>query len=339
MARRGVLSAGTWCVDLNKTIDAWPQEDTASPIRAFDRQGGGPGYNMASALKRLDPDLPVEAMGLIGEDGDGRMLLEACDGFGIGRSGLKATAAAATFFSDCFNAKAGGKRTHFFYAGAGDLMSPADFDFAGTRARHMHLGLPGVHRAMDGPQGGEANGWVAVLKAARASGLKTNLELVTLTRERVRQLGAPCLPHLDTLIVNDFEVGALAGIETRGDGRADPAAILEALKVIIAMGPLEIVAAHFPEGGIALTREGAVAACGSVAIPAGEIAGVNGAGDSFAAGMLYGLHEGWSPARCLALGHSSAAQSMREVPTTSGIKPVQACLDEAARWGYRASPL
>ena len=337
--RRGILSAGTWCVDLNKTIDAWQQEDTATRILALERQGGGSGTNMATAIKRLDPEMPVEAMGLIGEDDDGRHLLALCDAMGIDRAQLRASSAGPTFFSDCFNAKASGKRTHFYHPGIGDILAPEHFDFAHSRARYVHLGLPGVHKAMDGPHGAHSTGWAHVLEAARKAGLKTNLEMVTAERDRVAAIGRSCLPHLDCLIVNDFEIGALAGIETRRDGRAYGPAVAEALQAVVKLGPLEIAVSHFPEGAIAATRGGALFACGSVAIPADEIAGVNGAGDSFAAGTLYGLHEGWEPARCIALGHASAAMSMREAPTTTGIRPVRQCLEAAARWGYRPSPI
>ena len=93
--RRGVLSAGTWCVDLNKTIPAWPHEDTMTYIVELDRQNGGSGSNMAIDLKRLDADLPVEAMGVIGDDDDGRFLLGRCEAFGIDRRGLATLPAAA----------------------------------------------------------------------------------------------------------------------------------------------------------------------------------------------------------------------------------------------------
>src|ERR1700729_336609 len=94
--RRGVLSAGTWCVDLNKTIPAWPVEDTMTYIVEFDRQNGGSGSNMAIDLKRLDPSLPVEAMGVIGDDDDGRFLLGRCEPFGIDSGGLAALPGGAT---------------------------------------------------------------------------------------------------------------------------------------------------------------------------------------------------------------------------------------------------
>ena len=82
-ATRGVLSAGTWCVDFNKSIARWPDEDTSNEVLEIDRQGGGSGFNMALDLKRLDPAFPVEAMGVVGDDDLGRFLLATCDARGI----------------------------------------------------------------------------------------------------------------------------------------------------------------------------------------------------------------------------------------------------------------
>ena len=44
---------------------------------------------------------------------------------------------------------------------------------------------------------------------------------MTTRAERLAELGRPCLPHLDCLIVNDYEIGALAGRETRRRRRFD----------------------------------------------------------------------------------------------------------------------
>ena len=90
--RRGVVSAGTFCVDLNKSIVRWPEEDTSNEVLAIDRQNGGSGSNMAFDLKRLDPDFPVEAMGVVGDDDLGRFLFDECDARGINRDALRALA-------------------------------------------------------------------------------------------------------------------------------------------------------------------------------------------------------------------------------------------------------
>jgi sugar/nucleoside kinase (ribokinase family) len=336
--RRGVVTAGTWCVDLNKSIPLWPAEDTMTTVVEVDRQGGGSGCNMAIDLKRLDPALPVATMGLVGDDGDGRFLLAECDRYGIDRTRLAVAERGLTASTDCFNSKASGRRTHFYAPGVAARMSPDHFEFAGMTAHVLHLGLPGAHETMDAPWGQDSTGWATVLRKARAAGLKTNLEMVSTQREDVARFGRSCLPFLDLLIVNDYEIGCVAGIETREEGRAAPAKVAAALKRALEMGPLEFAVAHFPEGAIAATRDGLVS-LGSVALPPEEIVGVNGAGDAFAAGVLYGWCEEMSLGAALRLGHACAAASMRAVSTTQGVGAVAECLALVERYGLRVRPL
>src|ERR1700722_6220991 len=334
--RRGVLSAGTWCVDFNKSIARWPDEDTSNEVLAIDRQGGGAGFNMALDLKRLDPELPVEAMGVVGDDELARFLFAQCDARGVNRTALRAAGGGATMSVDAFNVAANGRGTHFYHQGVAAEMTPDDFDFSSTKAKILHLGLPGAHKAMDRPWRDEANGWVAVLRSARAAGLFTNLELMTTRAARLAEPGRPCLLHLDCLIVNDYEIGALAGRETRrADGSTDLAAVGRAIGDLLALGSMRWAAAHFPEGGVVVGRDGSRLALGSVALPVNAIVGANGAGDAFAAGMLYGLHERWSIVECLQLGHACAAASMRAVSTTAGVGTVSECQALAKKWGFR----
>jgi sugar/nucleoside kinase (ribokinase family) len=95
---------------------------------------------------------------------------------------------------------------------------------------------------------------------------------------------------------------------------------------------------HFPSGAIAVTRDGTVTRRPSVRVPQSAIVGANGAGDAFAAGRLYGLHEDWSLERCLALAHASAATSLRGASTTGTVERWQACLQLAEGWGWNDWP-
>ncbi len=159
---------------------------------------------------------------------------------------------------------------------------------------------------------------------------------MTTWADRLADLGRPCLPHLDWLIVNDFEIGALVGRETRrADGSTAAAAVARAIDETLPLGAMRWAAAHFPEGAVVGGRDGARVALGSVAVPASVIVGANGAGDAFAAGMLYGLHEQWPIAKCLELGHACSAASMRAVSTTAGVATVAECLALAKQWGFR----
>jgi sugar/nucleoside kinase (ribokinase family) len=188
---------------------------------------------------------------------------------------------------------------------------------------------------MDAPWQGDANGWVTTLKKARAAGLQTNMELASLAPERLAALLRPCLPHLDLLVVNDHEIAGIAGIETVVDGRTDVAACEAAAKAVLDMGISQIVVAHFPLGAVLVARDGNVVRSPSVNVPPSEVVGANGAGDAFAAGFVYGFHEGWSVEDALKLAHAAAAASLREISTTASVETWSECLALARKWGWR----
>jgi len=335
MTREGVVCAGAWCVDRNTVIDHWPDEETVVKILSMERQGGCSSHNMATALRRLGATFPIEAVGLIGDDEDGRLLAGICDAHQIDRRKLVLRAGAATPATNVMISRATGKRTFFYAAGTHDLQTPDDFDFSGTSARLLHLGMPGVHLLLDAAWQGEASGWLPILRKAKAAGLKTNVELVSIEPERLSAIVQPILPYLDTLIVNDLEAGAVAGIETVRAGVTNLAACREAGAQLLQRSNLDLVAVHFPLGGIVMTRDGRRHEGPSVRVPAAEIKSSNGAGDAFAAGILFGLHQGWPLDRALTLAHAAAAASLRAGSTTGAIAPWQECLDLAERWGWR----
>ncbi len=106
----------------------------------------------------------------------------------------------------------------------------------------------------------------------------------------------------------------------------------------LTLGSMALVVVHFPKGAIAVARDGAVTRQPSVRVPQSAIVSANGAGDAFAAGMLYGLHEGWDVGRCLMLAHASAAASLRGASTTETVEGWQTCLQLAERWGWNEWP-
>ncbi|MBB4226410.1 carbohydrate kinase family protein [Rhizobium mongolense] len=331
--RRGFIAGGTWCLDRNRRIDAWPREDSVGIAWGLEERGGGPACNLAIDIKRLDPAIPVETIGLVGNDEAGRKLVAEAERAGLDHRQMHVSDQATTHTTEAFISQASGLRTHISQIGVSALLSPDHFDFSGTTARFLHLGLPGIHPTMDAPWGDNANGWVTVLKAARAAHLETNLELCTVTPERLRGLILPCLPHLDTLIVNDKEIGALAEMETTRDGRTDVDACAAASAVMLHQGAMRLIAIHFPEGAITVTRSGEKIFVPSFKIPRNAIVGPNGAGDAFAAGFMYGLHEDWAVKDCLWLGHAAAACSLRSAGTTDGVVEWKQCLETARQWG------
>lgn len=335
MARRGIVCGGSWGVDKNKLIDVWPEEEHTAFIVAEEQQCGGSGANAAGDLKQLGAPFPVDAVGLVGDDEDGRFLLDICDRAGIGRTQLRTSPELRTSHTFVMTARPSGRRTFFHHQGTHALLTPDHFDFSRTDAAILHLGLPGELDTLDAPWRGEASGWVAVLKKARAAGLRTNMEFAPVAHGTLTHLARPCLAHLDYLVINDAEAGEVVGTTTVVGGVTDAVACEAAALAIKAMSPAELIVVHFPLGAIAVTRDGAVARKPSVRVPKEAITGSVGAGDAFAAGMLFGIHEGWPLDHSLALAHASAAASLRALSTTGAVESWQACLRLAEQWGWR----
>lgn len=335
MPRSGFLTAGTFVLDRNITVDAWPSEDMATAARAVQLSGGGSACNFAIVMRRLDPAVPVAVQTLVGRDAEGDFLIAEARRFGINPEGFARTDLARTQVTDAYHSAATGRRTHILFPGTAPLLTPDHFDFSDTTARVLHLGLPGIHPVMDAPWGAEANGWVSVLKRAQAAGLETNLELVSTGAEALRAAILPCLPHLTTLVCNDFEIGALGEIPTVADGVTDWDAVEAAARAVLARGAMELVAVHFTTGAVLISRTGEALRVPSVAVPTGAHKGANGAGDAFAAGFFYGRHRGWASHACLRMGHATAAACLRAPGTYETIDTAETCLALADCWGWR----
>jgi sugar/nucleoside kinase (ribokinase family) len=337
MARRGIVCGGAFCVDRNKRIDFFPAEETLATILSEEDEGGASGTNSSVDLKKLGAPFPIEAIGVVGNDKDGRFLLDLCGRMGIDTRQLRAVEGVATAYTDCLTSMVSGKRTFFYAPGTHAVCSPDHFDFEATDGKILHLGILGTMKTLDSPWQGEASGWVAVLKKARAAGLKTSIEMCPLPPAVNAKVGRPCVPFVDYIIVNDAEAGALSGVETIANGRADIARCRDAAAALVGAGP-ELAVIHFPEGAVAASRDGARLMMPSVRVPRDEIKGNNGAGDAFASGMLLGIHEGWSLEECLRLANASAATSLRAISTSGAVVHWRECLALAEKWGWRGLP-
>ncbi len=333
--RRGIITGGTWCADHNKLVENWPNEEELVRIISEETRGGGSACNLGIDIKRLDPELPVATIGLLGDDADGQMLLQQAKAEGLDCSQLMVTTGQRTTFTDAFTSQESARRTHLFHAGASQVLNPDHFNFSDVNAGILHLGLPGLHAQMDGPWEGEENGWVAVLKKAREAGLKTNLELCSLPAQQLRALVDPCLKHLDYFIVNDFEIAAVAGQPTDHGQIVDTENCVSNARKVLEGTDLKLVIVHFPLGAVAVSNTGDCATCPSVNVPPEQVEGTNGAGDAFAAGALYGLHQGWGLDATLQLAHASAAASIRHIGTTDAVVGWSDCLLLASEFGWR----
>jgi len=296
--------------------------------------GGGP-YNLLKDLAIMGAAFPLYGVGLLGNDEDGRFILDDCRTYGIDTRFMRKSDNHPTSYTDVMTEEASGRRSFFHQKGSNSFLGEDHFEFEAVKAGLFHLAYINLLELLDAIGEDGETGATRVLRRARAAGLRTSVDLVSFPREDFAAIVQPSLPQVDILFLNELEASWLTGIDLTGEGPIVLEKAREALEVINGMGVKEQVILHFPDAATALDKAGGFLIQGSVNVPAGEIAGAAGAGDAFAAGFLFGTHEGWETARCLQLGVCVAASCLRDATTSGSIRPLAECLRLGEKLGYR----
>ncbi len=306
--RRGIAAAGNWIVDRVNIIDAWPQEERLANVISAARGGGGGAHNVLIDLARMGAPFPLLAIGYVGNDEDGRFLIEEARELKVDFSGIRVSLDEPTSFTDVMSVKSTGKRTFFHARGANTLLAPDDVD--AMNAKILHLAYLLLLDRIDpvAPR---------LLKRLRAEGVKTSVDVVSAEKARFSEVVVPALDHIDYLILNEIEAGEITGEKIRlPDGSFDR----EALEATAhRLWRYNLVVIHLPEGAFALSKDGEI---WMPSRPVKNIVSTVGAGDAFAAGMLYALHEEWPLNQALDLAHASAAACLGHETTTGGLRPI-----------------
>ena len=335
-ARSGLLAGGNWIVDQVKLIDVYPQKEQLANIRGQSQGTGGAPYNVLINLARFGAPFPLQAAGLVGDDALGREIIADCREHQIETHYLHSTSQAHTSYTDVMTEAAGGRRTFFHSRGANALWTGKDLDFKKSRARIFHLGYLLLLDALDQPDAVYGTKAARLLAAAQAAGLKTSIDAVSEDSDRFPKIVRPALKHVDYCILNEIEAGKTTGFIIRQkDGNLDTVALRHAAGALLQHGVREVVVIHFPEGGFARTRRGEDVWQSSLRLPAKYIAGTAGAGDAFCAGVLLGLHEGWSLEKSLQTAVCAAAACLSDATCTGGVKSLGSALALGKKFGCR----
>ena len=332
--RAGLLAGGNFIVDTVVRIDRFPKEDMLANILDESRSNGGGPYNVLRNLAALSADFPLGAIGMVGDDDNGVWIRNDLRTHGIETDQLHTTATAATSHTQVMTVQSSGRRTFFHHRGANALLSPRHFDFTRPpRARLFHLGYLMLLDTLDALDADGRTGASRVLEAACHSGLCTSVDLVSVEHADFGASVRPSLPWVDHLIINEVEAGRLLQRELPADNLPE---LTAAAADILHLGVRQAVVIHTVAGCVFMSRHDGTHALGALQLPEEWCVGSNGAGDAFAAGYLYGLHDGWSADARLQLAVCAAAASLADPSPSGGIGSVEACLALALRFSTRA---
>ncbi|MEI6799777.1 MAG: carbohydrate kinase family protein [Pseudomonadota bacterium] len=320
--RGAIVCAGNWIVDIVHVIDRWPEKSQLVTIAREVEGIGGGAANVLLALDAFGVDVPLFAMGLVGTDPHGATCRAALAGSRADLRWLVSTPKAMTAHTHVMTLP-GDSRTFFYHPGCNDLLSEADLPVeaaAQAGAGLFYLGYLNLLGALDALQDGQTAA-ARVLARARAAGMVTCVDLVSKAGPEFAAVVAASLPQIDYLFLNEVEAALATGLAITGP--ADQAGIAAAAQALLGAGVQRAVILHTPALGLWAARDGVVIRAPD---PAAVIVNPLGAGDAFCAGVIWGIHQGWTPERALTLGHHAAAECLKGETATGSIPDLNTLL-------------
>ena len=331
----GILAGGNWIIDNVKIVDVYPKEDKLANILKESNSNGGAPYSVLKAISKMGFQFPLTGIGAIGDDERGDYILNECQKLNIDSSQIIKVQNSNTSYTDVMTVLGTGRRTFFHSRGANAHLDESYFSFSGHKSKIFHLGYLLLLDRLDAIGSDGLTGAAKVLRDAKQSGLITSADLVSEQSERFKTIIPLALQYVDILFVNEFEAGMLTDIEICDEeGECSIVNAYQAADAILNAGVQRWVIIHFPKGAIALNKSGEKLFQPSVKMPVEKIKGSVGAGDAFAAGVLAGVHEDWTMAKCLLLGVNVAAASLMDASSSESIVPWQECLKIGEDFGY-----
>lgn len=308
MGKNGILFGGNIIIDRVKIIDSFPPEGMlANIINEYMGTGGAP-YNNSVNIKKLNNLFKTGIMGRVGNDWLGDYILKDLKNIEVDTRGIIKTSDASTSYTDVMTVKSTGIRTFFHNRGANALWDYDDIKFdMYSDYKIVQIGYALLLDKMDLFDADYGTKLARVLSEFQQIGLKTSIDVVSENSERFNKIVVPSLKYVDYLILNEIEAGQIVNEKIRvSPDSVNMNALKKAAEKLAKWGNPELIIIHMPEGGYGLTKTGEKFILPSHNIEQSKIKSTVGAGDAYASGVLYGIHEQMSLENCMKLGTAMA---------------------------------
>jgi sugar/nucleoside kinase (ribokinase family) len=319
--RYGITVAGTLVYDRIKLINSYPKMNMQSIISSVSHGVGGGVPNVSIDLAKIDRSLNVGAVGRVGNDSDGRYLIDEIRQSGVDASGIIISKTAGTSFTDVMTVEQTGERTFFHYNGANSEFCESDVDISTLDSKMVHVAYVLMLDALDEKDDEYGTVMARFLKNLQSAGILTSIDVVSDNRGLFAEKVIPALRYTDNAIMNEIESCGVSGLAPRDEnGKIIIENIKKTMEIIMEKGVSQRVIVHCPEVGFCLNKAGEFTVVPSIKLPKGYIKGAVGAGDAFCAGCLYGIYKGFDDKTILEFASGAACCNLSHVDSVSGMR-------------------
>jgi len=337
----GIVCAGTICTDYIVIVDHWPSENSLANIYREMKTGGGGPFNILKDLRSIDRNLPLSIVVLLGNDDNGQWLIDDCKKSNIDINQIHITKdKTPTSYTHVITVESTGRRTFFNQRGTNALLTDIHFDFNylvnEKKYNLFYLGYLTILNQLDCIINNETIAG-KVLKQAKEYGLETIVDFVSAENSTYSKIAQLTLPYVDHLIINEIEAGLILNQALQ---QATILEIEQAARILIEEYHVQrTVTIHFDRGAVCVSRENDQnLECfkqGSLCLPNGFIKGAVGAGDAFAAGIIYGIYKKWSIKERLSCAVCVAAMCLGDETPYAGVGSIEECMKLKEMFQFR----
>lgn len=321
--RKGIAIAGNVIVDTVKVIDTYPERGLLANITSIDQGVGGCTTNTLIQMAKIDGDMDLFAYGLVGDDVNGKYIIDMLVKYGINADGIKMRKNVITSFTDVMNSMDDNSRTFFHARGANAVFNIDDLDFDTMTAKFFHIGYALLLDSFDMPDEKFGTVMAKALYSAKQKGMITSMDVVSVNSSKFSQIVSASLKYCDNLIINEVEASMTCDMPVRKNDKLNKDYLRAVCAELLKKGVSELVVIHAPEAACAMDKDGKFSYVLSLKLPSDFIKGSVGAGDAFCAGMLYSLYNEYDIEYALLFSAGAAACNLSELNSTDGMKNIE----------------
>lgn len=316
MKQPKILVVGSFVVDQVMTTDVFPKEGQTVIGKAFAKAPGGKGANQAVQMARLGAS--VTMVGKLGDDANGRDMLEACMAAGLDMRHVAIDKSTPTGCAVIILQNSDGAMQNriIVYPGANMSITPEDVAFLREDMANYDLVVLQLEIPM------EIN--VLVAKYAHEAGVP-----VFLNTAPYAPLPETLLPYLTYVCPNETEAESLTGISIPRTGRmADLTVAKRAARALTEAGAKNVLITLGAAGAVFYGKAEEYYSPSAEGITAVD---PTAAGDSFIGGFAYAITSGMDVAASLRFANHTAAitvSRMGAIPSLPTLAEVKELLGE-----------